>query len=38
MGAQKSILKAAVTTMVPKTSRAQGYGILECSFGIFVFA
>ena len=30
-------LKAAVTNMVPKTSRASGYGIFECSFGIFWF-
>ena len=37
MGAQESILKAAVTNMVPKTSRASGYGIFECSFGIFWF-
>ncbi len=37
MGAQESILKAAVTGMVPKTSRATGYGIFECSFGIFWF-
>ncbi len=37
MGAQESILKAAVTTMVPKLSRATGYGIFECSFGIFWF-
>lgn len=37
MGAQESILKAAVTTMVPKSSRATGYGIFECSFGIFWF-
>ncbi len=37
MGAQESILKAAVTTMVPKTSRATGYGIFELSFGIFWF-
>ena len=29
MGAQESILKAAVTSMVPKTSRATGYGIFE---------
>ena len=34
MGAQESILKAAVTGMVPKQSRATGYGIFECSFGI----
>lgn len=33
MGAQESILKAAVATMVPKCSRATGYGIFECCFG-----
>ncbi|MGI5977688.1 MAG: MFS transporter [Candidatus Limivicinus sp.] len=37
MGAQESILKAAVSTMVPKNSRATGYGIFECAFGIFWF-
>ncbi|MDD3422214.1 MAG: MFS transporter [Bacilli bacterium] len=37
MGAQESILKAAVTNMVPKNSRATGYGIFECSFGLFWF-
>lgn len=37
MGALESILKAAVTTMVPKSSRATGYGIFECSFGVFWF-
>ncbi len=37
MGAEESILKAAVTTMVTKESRATGYGIFECSFGIFWF-
>lgn len=37
MGAQESILKAAVTSMVPKINRATGYGIFECSFGIFWF-
>lgn len=37
MGAQESILKAAVTGMVPKTSRATGYGVFECSFGVFWF-
>lgn len=37
MGAQESILKAAVTSMVPKSSRATGYGIFEFSFGIFWF-
>lgn len=37
MGAQESILKAAVTTMVPKASRATGYGVFECAFGVFWF-
>lgn len=37
MGAQESILKAAVTKMVPKSSRATGYGVFECSFGAFWF-
>lgn len=37
MGAQESILKAVVTKMVPKSSRATGYGVFECSFGVFWF-
>ena len=37
MGAQESILKAVVTSIVPKDSRATGYGIFECSFGVFWF-
>lgn len=37
MGAQESILKAAISEMVPKTSRATGYGIFEFSFGVFWF-
>ena len=37
MGAQESILKAAVAGMVPKQSRATGYGIFECAFGVFWF-
>lgn len=37
MGTQESILKAAVTNMVPKNSRAKGYGMFEFSFGIFWF-
>ena len=37
MGAQESILKAAVTSMVPKASRATGYGTFECAFGVFWF-
>lgn len=37
MGAQESILKAAVTSMVPKDSQATRYGMFEFSFGIFWF-
>lgn len=37
MGAQESILKAAVTSVVPKSSRATGYGIFEMFFGVFWF-
>lgn len=37
MGAQESVLKAAVASMVPKAGRATGYGIFECAFGIFWF-
>lgn len=37
MGAEESILKAVVTSIVPKNSRATGYGIFELSFGIFWF-
>ena len=37
MGAQESILKAAVSAMVPKQSRAAGYGLFECAFGCFWF-
>ena len=37
MGAQESILKAAVAGMVPKTARATGYGIFELAFGVFWF-
>lgn len=37
MGAQESILKAAVTSMVPKDSQTTRYGMFEFSFGIFWF-
>ena len=37
MGAEEWILKAAVTQMVPKASRATGYGVFECAFGVFWF-
>ena len=34
---KRTALKAAVTTLVPKISRASGYGIFECAFGVFWF-
>lgn len=37
MGAQESILKAAVSQMILKKNRAEGYGIFECAFGFFWF-
>ncbi len=37
MGAQESIMKAVVTTIVPKAKRASGYGLFEFAFGIFWF-
>jgi len=37
MGAQESILKAAVTSMTPKASRATGFGIFSLAFGIAWF-
>lgn len=37
MGAQESIMKSVIAQIVPKSSRATGYGIFECSFGIFWF-
>ncbi|MCL2479293.1 MAG: MFS transporter [Treponema sp.] len=33
MGAQESILKAAVTQIVPKQSRSSGFGIFQTAFG-----
>jgi len=33
MGAQESILKAAVTSIVPKQNRSSGFGIFQASFG-----
>ena len=38
MGAQESIMKAAVTTLVPKEKRSGAYGIFYMVFGIFCFA
>lgn len=37
MGAQESILKAAVTSIIPKQSRSSGFGIFQTSFGAFWF-
>ncbi|MEA4920422.1 MAG: MFS transporter [Clostridiaceae bacterium] len=37
MGAQESILKAAVTSIVPKQSRSSGFGIFQAAFGTFWF-
>lgn len=33
MGAQESILKAAVSSIVPKQSRSSGFGIFQTAFG-----
>ena len=30
-------MKSVIAVIVPKSSRASGYGIFECSFGIFWF-
>ncbi len=37
MGAQESIMKAAVTKIVPKKNRSSGFGIFQTSFGICWF-
>lgn len=37
MGAQESILKAAVASIVPKNSRSSGFGIFQTAFGICWF-
>ena len=37
MGAQESILKSAVTEIVPKEHRSSGFGIFQTSFGICWF-
>jgi MFS family permease len=37
MGAQESILKAAVTSIVPKQSRSSGFGIFQTAFGVCWF-
>lgn len=37
MGAQESIMKAAVSTIVPRSMRSTGFGIFETGFGIAWF-
>ena len=37
MGAQESIMKAAVAGIVPKSMRSTGFGIFETGFGIAWF-
>ena len=37
MGAQESILKSAVATLVPKQNRSMGFGLFETLFGVFWF-
>lgn len=37
MGAQESILKAAVSSIVPKESRSSGFGVFQTAFGICWF-
>lgn len=37
MGAQESIMKAAVSGIVPRSMRSTGFGIFETGFGIFWF-
>ena len=37
MGAQESIIKAALAEMVPRDRRATGYGIFNAGFGLFWF-
>ena len=37
MGAQESIIKAALAEMVPRDRRATGYGLFNAGFGLFWF-
>jgi len=37
MGAQESILKSAVTTIVSKENRSTAFGVFETAFGVFWF-
>lgn len=37
MGAQETILKSTVSSLIPAKNRATGFGVFETSFGIFWF-
>ena len=37
MGAQESIMKAAVSKIIPRSMRSTGFGIFETGFGIAWF-
>jgi len=37
MGAQESIMKAAIAEIVPKKNRSTGYGIFQTAFGVAWF-
>ena len=37
MGAQESIMKAAVSNIIPRAMRSTGFGIFETGFGIAWF-
>ncbi len=37
MGAQESIMKVAVSRIIPKSMRSTGFGIFETGFGISWF-
>ncbi len=37
MGAQESVLKAAVARLVPKARRSSGYGTFQTAFGVCLF-
>jgi MFS family permease len=38
MGAQASIIKAALVDMVPRERRGSGFGLFQMGFGLFWFA
>lgn len=37
MGAQESIMRAAVAVLVPKEKRGVGYGVFNTGYGVFWF-